>query len=55
MGLMLLFTVLWAWHIHKRFNPQSRYINLDSIYEVQRGETSEMSLGDADVVNSSHT
>lgn len=56
MGPMLFFTVWWAWYMGKRFTPQSRYINLDSVYEVQRGETDEMSrLGEGEVVSSSHT
>lgn len=53
---MLAFTAWWAWYMHTKFRPLSRFINLDSVYEVQRGETDEMSrLGDGEVVSSSHT
>lgn len=53
---MLIFTVWWAWYMDTRFTPLSQFINLDSVYEVQRGETDEMSrLGDGEAVSSSHT
>lgn len=31
-------TILWAWHMHKNFEPLSRFVSLSSVFEVQRGE-----------------
>ncbi|KAF7977536.1 hypothetical protein HWV62_3310 [Athelia sp. TMB] len=31
-------TLLWAWYMHKNFEPLSRYVSLSSVFEVQRGE-----------------
>ena len=40
----------------REFTPLSQYVNLDSVYEVQRGGVDEMSrLQDGPHVNSSHT
>ena len=31
-------TLLWAWYEDKAFRPLSKYVNLSSVFEVQRGE-----------------
>lgn len=35
---LLTGTILWAWYIHKTFEPLSRFVSLSSVFEVQRGE-----------------
>lgn len=53
---VLAFTIWWAWYMDTVFTPLSQFTNLDSVYEVQRGETDEMSrLTDGEPVSSSHT
>ncbi|KAI0916716.1 hypothetical protein AcW1_010239 [Taiwanofungus camphoratus] len=37
---LLAGTVIWSWHIDKVFRPLSKYVNLSSVFEVQRGEDS---------------
>lgn len=32
--------VLWSWYIDRTFTPLSKYVNLSSVCEVQRGEDS---------------
>ncbi|TFY67710.1 hypothetical protein EVJ58_g1447 [Rhodofomes roseus] len=41
-------TLLWAWYEDKAFRPLSKYVNLSSVFEVQRGEDT------ADVVRLRH-
>jgi len=41
-------TLLWAWYEDKAFRPLSKYVNLGSVFEVQRGEDT------ADVVRLRH-
>ncbi|KAF8312131.1 DUF221-domain-containing protein [Clavulina sp. PMI_390] len=56
MAPMLIFTIWWAWYMDRKFTPQSQYVNLDSVYEVQRGGTDEMArLTGGELVSSSHT
>ncbi|PCH41949.1 DUF221-domain-containing protein [Wolfiporia cocos MD-104 SS10] len=31
-------TVIWSWYTDKLFRPLSQYVNLSSVFEVQRGE-----------------
>ena len=31
-------TLVWAWYLHSTLNPLSKYVNLSSVFEVQRGE-----------------
>ncbi|KZP27711.1 DUF221-domain-containing protein [Athelia psychrophila] len=35
---LLAGTILWAWHMHRNFEPLSRFVSLSSVCEVQRGE-----------------
>ncbi|KAG7095118.1 hypothetical protein E1B28_005902 [Marasmius oreades] len=34
-------TLIWMWYLHSVLTPLSRYVNLSSVYEVERGEESE--------------
>lgn len=53
---LLAFTVYWTWSMNREFSPLSHYVNLDSVHEVQRGETDEMSrLQGGQHVSISHT
>ncbi|KZT73615.1 DUF221-domain-containing protein [Daedalea quercina L-15889] len=45
---LLGFTLLWAWYEDRAFRPLSKYVNLSSVFEVQRGEDT------ADVVRLRH-
>jgi hypothetical protein len=38
LGLLLAFTVIWAYYISRKFGPLSKYVALSSVCEVQRGE-----------------
>ena len=35
---LLIGTLLWSWHIHKTFEPLSKFVSLSSVFEVERGE-----------------
>ncbi|KZT00325.1 DUF221-domain-containing protein [Laetiporus sulphureus 93-53] len=35
---LLAGTIFWSWQIAKAFRPLSKYVNLSSVFEVQRGE-----------------
>ncbi|KAH6904319.1 hypothetical protein BKA70DRAFT_1373644 [Coprinopsis sp. MPI-PUGE-AT-0042] len=37
---LLAFTVCWCWWVDKELKPLSKYVNLSSVFEVQRGEES---------------
>ncbi|EMD32395.1 hypothetical protein CERSUDRAFT_108829 [Gelatoporia subvermispora B] len=37
---LLAGTLLWSWSTYKRYRPLSQFVNLSSIYEVERGEDS---------------
>ncbi|OCH92402.1 DUF221-domain-containing protein [Obba rivulosa] len=37
---LLAGTVLWSWSTYKRYRPLSKYVNLSSVFEVERGEDS---------------
>ncbi|KAF9261079.1 DUF221-domain-containing protein [Marasmius fiardii PR-910] len=34
-------TLVWTWYLHSALTPLSRYVNLSSVCEVERGEESE--------------
>lgn len=56
MAPLLGFTVWWAWYMDKEFTPLSQYVNLDSVFEVQRGGVDEIGrLQEGERVSSSHT
>ncbi|KAI3616372.1 membrane protein [Moniliophthora roreri] len=38
---LLVVTLLWTWYLHRVLTPLSQYVNLSSVYEVERGEESE--------------
>ncbi|KAL0071018.1 hypothetical protein AAF712_001576 [Marasmius tenuissimus] len=38
---LLAGTLLWTWYLHHILTPLSRYVNLSSVHEVERGEESE--------------
>jgi calcium permeable stress-gated cation channel len=35
---LLLGTLLWSWYIHTTFKPLSKFVSLNSVFEVERGE-----------------
>ncbi|KAK7686413.1 hypothetical protein QCA50_010637 [Cerrena zonata] len=37
---LLFGTMVWSWYTYKKFRPLSKYVNLSSVSEVQRGEDS---------------
>lgn len=37
---LLAGTVIWSWWLHKSLTPLSDYVNLSSVFEVERGEES---------------
>ncbi|KAJ3839680.1 hypothetical protein F5878DRAFT_615586 [Lentinula raphanica] len=37
---LLAATVIWSWWLHKSLTPLSDYVNLSSVFEVERGEES---------------
>ena len=37
---LLFGTVVWSYYTYKKFRPLSKYVNLSSVSEVQRGEDS---------------
>ena len=56
MAPLLFFTVWWGWYTDSEFGPLSRFVNLDAVCEVQRGETDEMSrLQDGEHVSTTLT
>ena len=53
---LLVFTLYWTWYMNHEYKPLSRYVNLDFVYEAQRGGTDEVSrLQSGEQVSSSHT
>ncbi|KAK7062602.1 hypothetical protein VNI00_000090 [Paramarasmius palmivorus] len=38
---LLAVTLIWTWYLRKLLTPLSKYVNLSSVYEVERGEESE--------------
>ncbi|KAJ6460924.1 hypothetical protein C8R45DRAFT_1220848 [Mycena sanguinolenta] len=35
---LILGTVLWSWYVEKALKPMSEFVNLSSVFEVERGE-----------------
>jgi len=35
---LIIGTIAWSWYIERSFRPMSRFVNLSSVFEVQRGE-----------------
>lgn len=38
---LILFTLYWAWSMHRTFKPLGSYVSLSSTFEVQRGEDTD--------------